>query len=693
MTRAPDATVERRTGTPRGPRSTGRATLAVLGLWFRMVRAEPLLALGAAVVVALAAVLLAGGARLLGQVSTDDLRRATDEGLAEDRTVSHEVDTRIGAGPTGDRFALVDRRGQAFRDRLAPEVEAVLGPRQFVVESAPFRVSSFPDQDDGPFVLSFRFRHHQDVADQVRLVDGALPGAADPIPLLLGTDCPVDPTAVDRFERDRSRDCREVAVPVHQVALTAQMADDLLVDVGQRVILRPDAVHSDWRFVFGQSLEARIVLEVSGIIELTDQLDDYWYGDPSLHRARVFENADLRLVDGAGLIDPDSYARLLRDTLGPPYHYTWRFPVVAERLETDDVGPLLTEADRIESPDGRVVTQLPGLLIDHLAQRTQTVSLLSTVFAGVVALAGAAVWVLTELAMDRQRASWRLALERGAGRDRLLAASAFHGLAVAVPAAVVGWAVTVAVLPEVPAGIGAGPVVVLAIGTAGATVGAAAVAVGRRTGAGGRVAVDRVERTRARRLVGDGLVVALAVGAAFLVERRADGGRTEVDGDLDRLLAVTPVVTAMAVAVLTLRLLGPLLTLASAGPQRARGAVAFLGLRRLVDGRRSARSSVLVTVVAIGLAGFGASLATSMARAQEAQRWQAIGAEAELRSAIRAGMTIDRELVEQAGELGPMAVGAEFPAAELRPRSDEADGSAGGYHVRSAVTAHVGLSQ
>ncbi len=660
----------------RGPRAPGpsrrRALQAGLGLWLRMVRAEPPLVLAVAGMLFLAAVLVAGGARLFDRVSTDDVRRATTDGLPEDRSLAIETDTRIGAGPEGDRFQIIDRRGQTYLDGLPSEIADVLGPRQFLVESPPFRVGSYPDEDDGPFVLSFRFRHQQGVEDHLTIIAGRPPGPAEPIPILLGSDCPPDREAVDGFEVDPTLDCRAAEVPVLEVALTEQTASDLLIEVGQRLILRPDPVHPDWRFVFGSGLEARIVIEVAGIIELSEQSDPFWYGDPSLHRSRVFENPDIRIVDAAGIIDPDQYGRLLRTNLDPPFHYTWRFPVDPERLDTDRIEPLLAELDKLERPGARIVTRLPATLGNHLDQRTLSASLLSTVFAGVVGVTAAAVWVLTELGVARQERSWRLILERGAGRGQVVAMGLVHGLAIAVPAALAGWVVARLAVADGSPWIGAAPAVALAVGSVLASLGATATTIVAGTGTRGRLIGERAPSARAgtlaraRTIVRDGVIVIAAVGAVLLVRRRAGGGVLSADGGTDRLLAVTPIVVGAGLAVLLLRLAPPLLRLLAAGPGRGRGSVGFLGLRRLVDDRRTARATIVVVLLAIGLAGFGVSLRTSMTRAQEAQIWQAVGAEHELTSSIRPGMTIDEELTDRLAALAPAAMGAEFPGAELR---------------------------
>jgi hypothetical protein len=659
-----------RNPTDREPGRGLRAATAGLGLWRRLVRAEPVLVGGAAVVALLAAILLAGGARLLHRVSGEDLRQATSGGQPEQRSVRLEIEDRIGPGPSDDPLDVVQGRGRRFvEEEVPPELARVLGPSQLVIDSPPFRVGSFPDQDDGPFTLSFSFRHQQGIEDHLTLVEGSLPTDRDPVTLLLGPDCPDDPLAVAGFEFRPDRDCRAVDVPVHQVAVTARTADDLLVGVGQRVFLRPDLADSHWDFVFGDLLRERLVLEISGIVELTDPEDPFWYGDPSLHRARITETADFRIVDGAGIIAPDRYRDLFRDIAGVHFDYTWRYPVEPDGIGPDEARTLLAELDKLSTPDGRIVTLLPDVLRGHLAQRALTVALLSTAFAGVVVVAGAAVWVLTSLAVRRQEHTWRLVLERGIARNRLAAIGLVHGLAVAGPAVLGGLAAAWLLVPDSPLGPDVTALGVLGLGVVGASVGAIATAVASRAGPGGRVVVDDGGGIgSARRAVRDGLLVTLAAGAAILVARRSGGTTLDAAGDLDLLLTLAPAVLGAGVAVLTLRLAGPLFRGLAAAGGRARGIVAFLGLRRLDATGRAARSSMVVVLLTTGLAGFSSAVRASVAEGQQAQAWQLVGADVEVRSTAAPGTALAPAVVEGAARLGTVAAqGAEFPAAPRGP--------------------------
>ena len=254
--------------------------------------------------------------------------------------------------------------------------------------------------------------------------------------------------------------------------MTAQTAEDLLVELGQRVVLRPDLGHRSWAFIFGEELDKRVIVEVAGIIELTDVEDGYWFGDPSLHRPRIDETADFRMVFATGLFRPESYRELLRGFRGVHYDYRYWYPVESDRVEIADARTLLAAFDQLGTPEGRVVTLVPDVIGRHLAQRALTVALLSTAFAGVVVVAAVAVWVLTTLTVRRQEHTWRLVLERGVGRSRVVALGAVHGLVVAGPAALLAAVIAVALVDAAPLRPVVVVVAVLAVAVVAATVGA-----------------------------------------------------------------------------------------------------------------------------------------------------------------------------------------------------------------------------
>lgn len=649
----------------------GRGFKAGLRVWARIVAAEPALAVAIVAVTMIGGVLVASGARLLEQVSNDDLRQALANGQPEERSVRFEADARIGASPTGHPFDQVQGRGEDFLNEEFPApVRATIADRHFVVESPPFLVSSFPDEFDGPFTTSFRFRYQDQIEDEMTVVRGRLPEKREPVAMLRGHDCPDDPLAPDDFEPDPEEDCRVVRVPVHEVAVTATTAEDMMLDVGEQAILRPDTRDSVWFFAHGEELERRLILSISGIVELSDQTLEYWYADSSLHRPRITENPDFRWIFAAGVINPERYRQLIRDIPGTPYHYTWRYLADPDRIDHTQAAGLAVEFDKLGSPHVQVVSLLPPVVEDYLAQRALTVALLSTAFTGVLVVSAAAVFVLASLAARRQEATMRLLLERGVARSGLLSMALVHGLIIAVPAVAVALVTARLLVPDAQWSNAIVAAITLALSTVGAVM-VAAVATSRA--ANRVVAAQRADSDSAilpaRRSVRDGLVIVVGLAAVWLVRRRtgAAASRDPVAdvGDLDVLLAVAPAVVAVAVGVVVVRLTGPLVGLAARLGAVGRGLVPFLGLRRLAGQSRAARSSMMVVLLAIGIAGFSHAVRTSVIEARIDNAWQSVGADLAVRSHAD-GVPLPTVLRATAAELSTAsALGAEFPSTGL----------------------------
>lgn len=621
-----------------------------LGLWWRVVRTRPAVAVAIFAVGWVAAVLLTSGARLLDRVSTDDLVTAIESAEPRARTIQYVSDGRIGVGSRAEPLAPIAEQGQEiFDDEFPLPVKEIISDQQFVIESPPFRLSSFPDQDDGPFTRSLRFRFQSELDDHLRVVDGRAPGGREQRRVLLGDDCPPDMSAVDEFlaasetePPPEPTDCQVVNVPVYEVAMTARTAADLLIEVGDTVVLRPEVAHPRWAFVRAQFLGQVMLVELVGIIELTDPSDRYWFGDDSLHRPRIVENPDFRLIFASAVTTPADYRPLVRDVQDVHFDFAWRFDVDPERIEQTEAADLEVAIDKLGSNDYRVVTQLPEIIDQHLMERTLAVGLMSTAFAGVLVVSAAAAFVLASLAADRQHHSMRLLLDRGIGRPGLRWTGLWHGVIVAVPAVLAAFATAWWLVDE---GRWSRPLVAGAL-VAVAVTGSVAVAVWLaaeraakgtvsgprsvpRSGTVADLVADEAQLAAVRRLVRDAALVIAAAGAVVLVRRRS---QFDLVGDeLDLLLAAAPPVIALAVGVLSIRLLSPLSRLLAGLGRRLRGVVLFVGFRRIVLGGRAAHSAVVIVVLAVGLAGFAMTTRAAVAEAQRLNGWQVVGADLTLR--------------------------------------------------------------
>ncbi|MGH8945032.1 MAG: hypothetical protein ACRDVL_02655, partial [Acidimicrobiia bacterium] len=318
-------------------------TIGARVLW-RQIAAAPGAATTIFIAVLLTALFITAVPRLLERVSTEDLREGMAEAEPEQRNLTAETVGRLGAGGRADPFSTVAGRGEAVLQQGFPEsVKSIVTETRFLVESAQFAVSSFPDAETGPFPTFFRFRYQEVIEGELDVIDGSTPAVREPIPMLVGLECPDDPLDTEGFEETPDIDCRLVDTPVFETAITADTAEAMMLDVGDQVLLHPDTSDHLWGLgALGQ--QEGYVLAISGIIELSDIDEELWFADPALHRPRIRENPDFRLIFATGVMAEESYGPMLEDV---PFRYTWRYFVDPGLVDAGDAVALRADLDKI----------------------------------------------------------------------------------------------------------------------------------------------------------------------------------------------------------------------------------------------------------------------------------------------------------------------------------------------------------
>ncbi len=602
-------------------RSLGTAT------WWQQMRSDGRANLVIAVVVFATAFAVALAPRVIEHASRLDLSETVRTATPEQRNLSFEARRQIGAGAPRDPFFNIDVVSRNLRDdHIPPSVSNVLSSDQWVFDTPEFVVSSFPDQLQGPFPTTIQLRYQSGIEDHLRLVEGALPTAQDDIVRLEGPDCPNESLTKDQieaFEPLEDQDCSLVELPLFEVAVTQQTADDMMVAIGELLTLLPSATDLSFQSPEVNIQALRFVLRVSGIIELDDEELEYWYADSSLHRPRITENPDFRFVFAVGLMSPDQYRPFRNAARGVDLDFAWRFLVDPELVDRAEASELAADIERIGPPDVQVVTLLPELLNEHLAQRRLTVQLLSMAAVVFAVAAFAAVWTVAIVDAARRRATTELIVDRGASRSQLAAHALQTGVFIASPAVLTGAVAAVLLLRKTSVL----PSVLLAVGVGVVTIAIVVVTkLPQRTGREGK-------RLRLRRLVAEVLLIGLAVAGVVLLRRRATDVASSAANGFDTTLATTPALIALATGVVALRLIGPLAQGLSILANRQRGASWMIGVRRLVDQPRSLRTPILTISIASMVAVFAAVVYSSVADAQEAAAWQTVAGEHRIETA------------------------------------------------------------
>jgi putative ABC transport system permease protein len=156
------------------------------------------------------------------------------------------------------------------------------------------------------------------------------------------------------------------------------------------------------------------------------------------------------------------------------------------------------------------------------------------------------------------------------------------------------------------------------------------------------------ERPGRRRLAIVGIVAVAAVLGVYLVRRRGiESSGFGASGNLDPYLAAIPVLLGLACGIAVLRLHPYPLQAAARLARRTKGLALQLGLSRAARQPDTTSLPVLVLVVALAIAAFAATMASTIRTGQEATGVRSIGAD--LRIDAADGATLPEGLVARLG--------------------------------------------
>ncbi len=613
------------------------ALLAITRLNLRRLRRDGAAPWVLAGVVLLAAFWATATPRFFNSVSDEALATAVTSARPLARNIIIEQGMRISAGAE-DPFGGVEQRAAELAAQLSPPVEQIIGTYQYVVDSQTFDVSKLPDEGGDPPARRLTFRYQQDIDRHIRLIDGALPAPAAPVEITFPGAPPLE-------------------VPVFQVAITQPTSDLMRLGVGDRAVLSPQARDPLTVGVPLSQLAYRLIVEVSGIVEPTEPDAEYWMSDRRIHQPSLeadAANPDAIVVSATGLMGGADYERLLTLTRSALWGYSWRFFVDPDRFDASDVeaiGAGLQDLQlRLGSPalaaidEPRLTTGLERIFSRYQQQRELTVSILSVTQAGLLSLSLAVIALLGALNAHRRRAEITLARSRGGSSRQLGAARLLEAILLFLPVALIGYlAARFTVDGREPSFLIPG----LLAGVGG--VAALATAPGRpllRGNLGELIGTVAPDRSRPiRRLVVEATLGAAAVGGLVVFRLRGlQAGGISGDGSgFDPLLAAVPVLLALALGIALLRLYPIMVRGAGRLGRTRRDVVAFVGVRRLDRQSPAAQLPLPVTLLAVGIAIFGALLVDSIAANREAFTWQSVGADYAIES-LRSGVPLPASL-------------------------------------------------
>ncbi|GAA3199476.1 ABC transporter permease [Microbacterium terregens] len=405
---------------------------------------------------------------------------------------------------------------------------------------------------------------------------------------------------------------------------------------------------------------------LTGVFEPREPRADYWPHVPSVVIPQIFWEGDGPIfVTGTAYVDP-ALLGLAGEFRGGASTRTW-FPVTAGSVQSDDAEQVAAALRKLTAVSHSVGTASagPGILglryeadvADEieiaLAQQNATLSVITMLFAGPVGVAAAVLLLGCRLILEGRRASVRLLSARGASAGQLRGVLGVEGAVSGVLPAILGAAAaSVGVLlisGAVPAPIGFVPAALIALAPVGILMTLAPSAADRPARA------DLGRRASRVRLLGEGLVAALAAAALILLLIRGYSDR------VDLLLAATPLLLALVACLLTLRLYPlPLRVVFSRARARA-GLDAFLGAARALREPRTGLTPVLALVVGVSVAVSSAVLLSVLdVGVADAARAQ-IGADVRITGGLFNDEKLDR-IAEIDGVAGVTGISGATPA-------------------------------
>lgn len=363
----------------------------------------------------------------------------------------------------------------------------------------------------------------------------------------------------------------------------------------------------------GSSLgEDPISLKLVGTVHPKSAGADFWALDTERAHGLFADHGDGgKEYQGIAWVDPGSWPAIA-PTIGSAMTAGW-FPVRPSAFSVDridavkgDLNNFLASApsvsiDSVVTPL-RFSTALDRTLDEFLTQAQPANTLFAILAAGPLGVAIAVLVLGVRLVLGRRRDALALMAARGGSPGRLRWGLALEGAVVSVPAAALGLAAALALTPR------GGPVTVSIVAavlcalTPPLVLAVAAGSLGPRDDLRG----ERAARRRWGWVV-ELIVVGLAVLGVVALFQRGIAPRDAGLG-VDPLLAVTPILIALAACLVVLRIYAVPLGWLALSFRRRPGAVAYIGSTSAVRSRAGGLWPVFALVVGVSITVFSVSI-------------------------------------------------------------------------------------
>jgi putative ABC transport system permease protein len=587
-----------------------------LPLWLRQLWHERLAGFGLLLFVLVTSLIMGLIPRAIDRLSDDALERTITSAPRPEWGIVLLADERLlHAGP--EPLAAIES-GRDEREAQMPEgIRDLIASRSSAADTPRWSILS-------PTRAPATFRLHVDEGAESRIqyVEGRAP----------------EPTVTTETLPVPGRG--DLPLEVREVGLSTQALEELGVAVGDTLV-----GELDQRDFLGIGTEPPPrAIRVTGAFEPIDPDDPYWMGDQALWVPFLRALSDnLQISDALAMVPSETYPSLLTSSIDNPWklRYTYRFTPDISRLHVDDLGSTAADLRRLEgtyhyeqgrlgvAPSGTLMRTSLLRLVEGFEDRWVAArGLIAVLAVGPAAVALIALAFVVTLVLRRRRPLLAVSRSRGSSLLQVGVGTLVESLAVILLPLALALVLAAWILPtQGDAAVAATAAVLVAAAAAVLLlVGTLRLAASRKAAADRDDAAGPPEDST-RRAVLEGLVIMLAIVGVLLVRERGGGGMGVVDaqGNVDLLLAATPVAVALAVALVSTRgvrrLLGGLASLVS----RRRDLVPALAVRRSARDRQVA-PILLVLVVATAVATVAAATYRQLDLAAQAAGFQIVGA-------------------------------------------------------------------
>ncbi|MBA2696472.1 MAG: hypothetical protein H0U62_11700, partial [Actinobacteria bacterium] len=538
-----------------------------------------------------------------------------------------------------DTWALVNEGLRRVRARQPEPLRSVLQPGRFYVDvDTAVTGPDDPDSDIASYALQFRVDPL--LSEVATLEEGDWPKATLPDTdiLIEANDEPIDP---------------DDALPV-EIALNQTSAERLVWEVGEE---------RDIGF---------LSIRLAGIYTADDPASSHWQQSPFGADLGTFFDGNIGITAKAtAYLAPGNPGALIPGSARNVH--AW-FSVDASDVSSDDVSALtaqigaftvaeVTVVDpELASPQNamrdfrpRFLTEISGTLRDVAAEQRATASILAVISAGPIGVAASLFALGGTLLVSRRRGTVGLATARGSSVRQVGGVLMAEGGVLGLLAATIGYAVAGLIQPPSPSAA-TWPPIVVAVGmglSPAVAIGIAILASGARSGLRATRSDLGSSRRRGRtakvRIVTEVAVLAVAALATWQLLERGLGDITGEEAQIkpvteagvDPLLAATPLLLALAAAVLTLRVYPlPMRGLARALHARV-SLTPFLGAAGDVRDPAGGLVPALVMVLGVSVITFSTVLSSTIVEGAQRAAWNANGAQIRM-----SGPQVSDELIE-----------------------------------------------